>query len=429
MNSKRLTVRMLGLMMSFSALVLFGSTSVWAVYAPEPQSGGRFFNSKGTRSANEYQYMGRTGNRQYEDYLGKGYQYEMLHLKPYAGYTGEWDTNVFLEDDDTDQDYINRLNWGLDAEVPMEDGKYVLGGGVHSESEWFAEHSSENHTDWIYQGSAEMNFNSFSVALFEEFRDTSSRADSELTTRTERNENYLDALITIPFGEFFQETEVSHYNLEFDDSTGMGIFDRQEFRVIPRVGINVGDRTQVLTEYDWTHIDYDTNNDRNGMAHQLAAGVRGFLGAGDLVTYQAWAGWQFRNYNSDLRDDFSGFVFRSDVEYRRTEFSRFAFEIHRAPVESVTTNNSYIVRNELAARWRRQISERLSGELRGGLGFYDYSDGRLDFYWEPKVKLDYLLPGNFARLFTEYRFSGRNSDVSDRDYARHLLNAGIRFEV
>jgi hypothetical protein len=429
MDRKRQTLRMLSFAMSLVALTFFGSASVWAVYAPEPKSGGRFFNAKGTLADDEYRYLGRTGERRYDDpYYGKGINVEGVRVNPYASYTGEWDTNIFLEEDNRDADYISRLNWGTDAEIPLEDGKYVFGGGVHSESEWFAQHGGENHTDWTYQGAAELNFNRFSLELFEQLQRTVNRVGNELTNRQDRYENYLSGLLTIPFADFFQETEVSHYNLEFRDPS-QGMFDRQELRVIPRIGINVGDRTQALMEYGWTYINYDDVDDRNGMAHQLALGVRGLLGQGDLVNYQAWAGWQFRNYNSDNRQDFSGFVARGEVEYRRTELSRFFINANRSPVESVTTNNSFIVRNEIAGGWRRQLAERLWGEVGAGIGFYDYSSDRFDFYWEPKVRLDYVIPNTFARLFTEYRYTARHSDVGNQDYGRHLWNAGVRLEV
>jgi hypothetical protein len=431
MDRKREMMRIFSFGFMFASLFLWGSNSLWAVYAPEPKSGGRFFHAKGTRSADEYEYMGRTGTRQFENYYygrpeyGDGVRYEALHLKPYASYTGEYDSNVFLTDDNTEGDYISRLNWGLDAEVPMQEGKYLIGGGVHSESEWFAEHGGENNTDWIYQGEAEANFNHFSIEVFEEFRDNSSRAGNELTEREERAENYLNGLITIPFAEFFLETEVSHYHLEFDDAARQ-FFDRQEFRTIPRIGFNVGDRTQVLAEYDLTFINYDAG-DRDGTAHQGSLGARGFLGDGDLVSYQVWAGWQFRNYDSG--DDFNGFTFRSDVEYRRSEVSRFFFEANRLPVESVSVSNSFIVRHEIAGGWRRQLSERLRGELRGGVGFYDYAGDRFDFFWEPGVRVDYRLPGDFASLFAEYRFTARHSDAANQDYLRHIANGGIRFEL
>ncbi|HTL46986.1 MAG TPA: outer membrane beta-barrel protein [Verrucomicrobiae bacterium] len=408
---------------------LWSSTMALAVYAPEPQSGGRFFKSKGTKSAEEYRYLGRTGLRPEDYYDSPGLTYEGVRLKPYVGYSGDWDTNVFLTERDRSQDYINRLNWGTDVEVPLDAQKHLLYGGVHSESEWFAKNSSENHTDWVFQGGGQFNFNNFSLDLHEEFRDTVDRSNSELTARTERYENYLDGVLTIPFGQMFSETEVSHYNLEFDDEANQ-VFDRYELRISPRIGVNVGDRTQALVEYQLTNINYNKIEDRNGDAHQISLGLRGFLGQGDLVTYQVWGGWQVRNYDSDLRDDFTGPVWRADIEYRRSEISRFYASTKREPVESVTVNNSFITRTDLEVGWRRKLSERITGTLAGASAFHHYSNGRLDFLWEPKVGVDYLIPGRVgARLYTDYRWSARHSDADNQDYERSLLSFGIRAEV
>ncbi len=430
---QQIKVSLLSLMI-FAVLAFHGAPISWAVYAPEPKSGGRFFESKGTKSAADYQYLGRPGERVYDDYYdyyrGKGLQLEMLKLRPYLGYTGEWDTNIFLEEDDPNQDYISRLNWGAEAEIPMEDGKYNVFGGIHSESEWFAENNQENHTDWIYQLGTTLNFNSFSLEVFEDLRRTVNRAGSELTGREDRWENYIMGLLTIPMGEIFSETEVSHYLLNFRDDAREA-FDRDEFRVIPRIGWNAGDRTQVLVEYGITDIDYKELDDRNGMSHALSLGARGFLGQGDLVSYQAWGGWEIRNYNSDMREDFSGFIFRGDLAYRYSEQSKFFLETSRRPEESVSETNSFISKNDIAARWRRQLTESLGGEVRGAMGFYDYSSGRFDFYWEPGAKIDYLLPGRFrfAHLFTEYKFTARHSDAANADYFRHRWNFGVRAEI
>ncbi len=402
----------------------------WAVYSPEPRSAGRYFQAKGTRASEAYLYQQSTGTpRSFSEYeYGEGLRAGNLWVDPYVGYTREYDSNVFLTENAQKEDWINRLNWGVDAEAPFEDGKYVVRGGVHSESEWFNRFDDEDHTDWIYQLGTELNFNQFQLEVFEEHRRTVSRAGNELTRRIARKENYLVGLLTIPFGEFFSETEVSHYDLVFRDPA-FDNSDRDELSFYPRFGVNVGDRTQVLTEYGYTNVNYDNAEDRNGDVHQLAAGLRGFLGEGDLVSYQAWAGWQIRNYDSNSRDDFSGFIFRSDLQYRPNDRTRVIAEVNRLPVESVSNTNSYIVRNTAAISFQRQFAERILLDLGASTGWWDYSDSRDDFYFEPKARVEYLLPGNIVTLFTEYIFSGRESDAGQQDYNRHLWNFGVRAEM
>lgn len=416
-------------MLVISGILFLNPNLIFAVYEPQPQSGGKFFEGKGTKSAYEYQYLGRTGTDEYRsNYYGKGVEYKNIRVKPYASYTGEWDTNVFLTEHDHKDDYINRLNWGASADVPLEGGKYVLGGEINSESEWFSTYDKEDHTDWNFVGRGAFNFNNFSVNVFNDFRDTSDRSGTELTSRVERKENYLDGLLEIPFGEFFLENEASYFYLNFDDKA-LDNFDRDDIRDIPRIGYNLGPRTQVLAEYSIMHIGYDHASDRNAWDHEWALGARGFLGNADLISYQVWGGWQIRNYNSDNIKDFSSFVFRANAEYRPSDLSRIFVDAHRTVDESVTQTNSFLVRNDLGAGWRRQLSENIGAELKGSIGFYDYSDHRRDFFWEPMIRFNYLLPGKFAHLFAEYRFSQRASDVENRSYTRNLLNFGIRAEI
>lgn len=415
-------------------MVFFLTPSVDAINPLQPESSGSYVPGKGTRISGDYfDYYSNRDDSAFERHnYAKGLRLGAVEINPTLGYSGRYDSNVFLTEDEEDGDYINRLTAGIDAYLPMSDGKYLLAAGVHNISEWFVDNSSENHSDWNYQLGGALNFESFQLAINEDFRDTTNRSDIELTDRIQRYENRLGGLLTIPFGQFFAETEANHFILNFEDDNNNNSFerfDRMEFAVFPRIGMNVGERTQGLLEYGFTDIHYRHQEDRDGMAHQAQFGLRGFIGSGDLLSYQIWGGWQFRNYESSNLDDFNNFIGRAEMAYRPSELTQVIWQIFRRPEESITSL-PYTVRNETNLRFRRQIAEDWFVNLQGGLALSDYpDDSRLDFLWEPGAGIEYILPGKIMALFAEYKFTARESNRQDQDYNRHLVNFGIKAEA
>jgi hypothetical protein len=310
----------------------------------------------------------------------------------------------------------------------LQGGRHLLSGGFQSESEWFQRYNGQNHTDWSGQLASDLNFNSFSLRLYDRFDKTTSRAGTELTQRLQRKENYLTSLLTIPFADFFTEIETSDYHVSFDDPA-QRLFNRNEITTYPRLGFNVGDRTQALAEAGYTHIFYPKADDNGGNAYQLSGGLRGLIGKSDRFSYQVWGGFQIRNYYSDAKNDWAGFVGRGEVIFKQSEKTQAIASIQRRPVESVSVNQSYYVQNELNLRLRQRVVENVYANAITYFQLNDYASDRLDFIWQPGVMLEYVLPGKLASLFGEYRFTQRESDQSGQDYNRQIANFGVRVNV
>ena len=409
--------------------IVCGSQTAWAVWAPEPESGGKYFRDKGTMSSSDYYYLGRTGTRDSQDYYyGNGLRAGVVSIRPRVSYAREFDSNLFLAPSDKKTDWVNRLDSGIEAQAPLQDGKYVLFGGVQSQSEWMVHNTGSDHTNWIFQGGGKANFNHFSCSIFEDFRKTSDRSGTDFTGFNRREENYLSGLVDVPMASVFFENEASHYYLRFRNSS-QAFNDRWELREIPRFGMDIGGRTQALIEYAITPIRYFSQTDRDGLANAPSLGIRGFLGKGDLISYQAWAGYENRSYDSSSRKDFNGFIARGDIRYRPSTLSELIAEASRRPEESVNTTNSFVTRNDLGLRYRRKLTDYGAANLGAAVGQYDYSGGRDDFFWEAFSKLEVLLPGKFASVFGEYRFAQRHSNQGGNDYIDHRVNFGMKMEM
>ena len=176
-------------------------------------------------------------------------------------------------------------------------------------------------------------------------------------------------------------------------------------------------------------ITYPDADNRDGMAHQGQAGLRGYLGQGDLITYQVWGGWQFRGYdNGDLKN-FNNFIGHGEIVYKPNDLTSLSVGAVRRPEESVGSGQTFYVRNELYLQLRRQIAQNWFVNAQGAVALNDYSNDRLDFRWEPGAGVEYLLPGKILSLFGQYKYSGRESDAANSDYSRHLVNFGIKAQV
>jgi len=429
------TTRLIKKCFLFLVIVSIFCGPAWAISPPERDSGGRFFPSKGTRASDriyESNYLSsgyaRTEAGRFErENFADGLKFGALRVRPSVGYTGEYDSNIFLTENDAKGDYISRLLGGIDAYLPMKDGKYLLMAGVQSKSEWFAKNSNANHTDWAYQAGGQINFSAFQLAVHEDFRDTTDRSDSELTDRIKRFENRLSGLLTVPFGKFFSETEVTHFIVDFRDDNEFR--DRKELSFYPRLGVDIGSKTQALIEYGFTDISYDNNAGRDGTVHQAQLGIRGYLGRGHLLAYQLWAGWQFRDYDSDRFKGYNGVIGHGELVYRPSGLTQVSLRALRRPQESTAFGQSFYTRNELSLQYKRQLARNWFGHIRGSTGLSDYSNDRLDFMWEPAVGVEYLLPGRRFALFTEYRFSARESDRNNNDFNRHIAQFGIKAQA
>ena len=172
--------------MTFVLLASFGGIVAFAAI-PEPKSQGQVLQSKGTKAEKSYQEQGRAGTPGYE--WGRGLQFWQILLKPFVEYVYQWDNNIFFAPSGRNSDWINKLNAGLTAELPLSGGQHLLTGNYKSETEWFSRFDSQDHSDYTLGGGLDLNFVPFSLHADDSLRRTVDRSDTEFTNRVSREEN------------------------------------------------------------------------------------------------------------------------------------------------------------------------------------------------------------------------------------------------
>ena len=105
----------------FASLLISGSC---LAAVPQPESEGKFFPSKGTKSSETYE---NTAGMPIYDYA-KGIQWGPVHLRPNVDYSLNWVDNIFLDEDNNKSDFINRLlaRAREDIAPDMRDGFFLV---------------------------------------------------------------------------------------------------------------------------------------------------------------------------------------------------------------------------------------------------------------------------------------------------------------
>ena len=409
---------------------IFLSSAASYAYVPEPQSEGKYFSGKGTKSSEQYE--ANAGMPVYD--YGKGIQWGPLHLKPNAEYNYRWADNVFYDAHDPKSDYVNRFTGGVLAELPLAGGQHLLTGEYGITRELFERFDSQNHTDQIGTVGLKLNFVPFTLDLEDAYEETTSRADTEFTSRIKRTENAFHSLLEIPFASFFLENELTDFDERYSDP-GNKVFNHNMFTLYQRVGYELTPSTQLLAEYSYLNINYTNVGDRDGDGNQFMLGMRGNFT--ERLAYQVWGGAQYRIYDESIRPDFNNFVMRSALQWQPSDINTITLRGDRAPQESTFDNQSYYTRNRVELTWRRQIAERWYVNTHGMYGYHEYSritkdipsgveTTRRDNVWDAGTGLEYTMPNDIITLVLDYRYAARDSNFNGLDYNANEISAGVR---
>ena len=412
----------------FLFVLLFASTVNASM--PQPQSEGKYFSSKGTKSSETYEST--AGMPVYE--YGKGIQWGPVHIKPDVIYRPSWNDNIFYAETGKKSDIVHNVVADIKGELPFAGGQHLLTAGYRVNQEWFGRFDAQNHTDQSGRLGLKLNFVPFTLDAEDVYERTVSRSDTEFTDRIQRDENAFHSLLEVPFASFFLENEITDFNEAFDRSID-SVFDHNLFTVYQRVGYDMTPSTQLLAEYAYININYTNVGDRDGDGHQYMLGMRGNFT--ERIAYQAWGGAQHRIYDDAVRPDFNGFVVRGAIQWEPSEINTFVLKGDRQPQESTYDGQSFYTRNRTELTWKRQLAERWYWNTHGSVAYNEYSritvsrstseeETRRDYSWAAGSGLEYKMPNDIISITLDYNFSSRESNMDGLSYEANEISAGLR---
>lgn len=357
-----------------------------------------------------------------------------LEIHPSASVTQSYDSNIFLEpDDEEEDDFITDIGLGLEAKMPLipqRQEDFMLEAFYRADIIRFWDQDDIDRVDHTARGLLYFAFaNDFRLRIEDNFLKTADPPNSELTDLEKRFRNILDAYliydrekIKIEGGYRMVRDEYDNFaNLDKTDNMFSGAYFYQIFP-----------KTSIFGEYDYGEIEYGNNQTNSDSEyHQGRLGIEGNLIP--KLTGTVKAGFRQVEYDESDKDDFSGFTLFGNIRYNATERTVMNLYAERTSQESTYATNSHFEVNNIGIRLDHQLSRRLwlNGESFFQLNRYpdETTEGsktakREDKFFSIGAGLKYEIK-EWWLVSAGYKFKQRASNFDVFDYNDHKISAQV----
>ena len=350
-------------------------------------------------------------------------------LHPSLTVEERYDSNIFLDPNDRKHDWINYITPAFKLDMPFgESDKHLADVMYKADIQSYAEYDQENHIDQYVNGGVRLNMmDKGFLKVRDDFRITRDRSDTEFTQLIKRTENKGEVIAGIEMNKLAYEVgyynfvreyaDMDYTNLEYSENAGMFTAFYQLFP-----------KTQVLAEYKYADIKYDSTEarDRDGDYHQIMGGLKGNLTGKSVGIIKI--GYQVRTYKGADSKDFQKPVAEMGVITDFTDRTRFETKFSRMAYESTYGSNDFYD----AYRFQAKLTQKLwtNWSLYGLFQFennkYPETDSsidkrRKDDIYTTNVGLQYDIK-EWLRTKLSYEFKEDSSNVDTSDYKRNLTS-------
>ncbi len=357
-----------------------------------------------------------------------------IEVHPFASVNQTYDSNIFLESENENDDFITDIALGFELRVPLVPEKeedFLLQVSYQADIIEYWDNEEPSRVDHTARGLLDLVFtNDFSLKLEDEFQKTADQPDSERTTLDKRYRNTFDSIIAYDRNKLRLE---GGYRLITDDYDDLDNLDKTDNMFTGTVFYQTFPKTSVFAEYNYGVISYDDNvTNSDSKYHQGRLGAVGALWP--KVTGTVKAGYRQAKYDERDKDDFTGFALFGNIQYDVTpERTVVNLSAERTSQESSYSTNSYFEVNNIAIKLDHQYSDRLW--FNGGT-FLQYNrypdetiegtktDKRKDSLWGITAGAKYEIR-EWCFLSAGYEFKQRSSNFDVFDYDDHRVFAQV----
>ncbi len=339
----------------------------------------------------------------------------------------EYDSNVFLEDQDEKQDLIFSVLPGVILDLPINQHRVAV--GYEADMEFFSKerHRAQNDQNQNAFALVNLHFPSWYVNVLEQFSETSGRAGTTFTSRIPRYDQSIHPKIGYRWNRLTFEAGFRHFYRDFRRQ----VDDSLDFQLAEWTGVIYLDlfaRLKALLEYQIGQIDYDDNASRQGTINQMRIGLEGEIHPN--LTVLARIGPQFRNYEFSSEEDFNSWVADFRVDYDiRSNLSVFAGYTRKA-AEATFGNVNYYRQNliEFGVSYYIRPNVELFGETR--LFRQNYSEretlgSQTGFRRDRNLRLTFgatYEPRDWLEFTLKYEYARRHSNFRTFDFNDHIVS-------
>jgi hypothetical protein len=211
--------------------------------------------------------------------------------------------------------------------------------------------------------------------------------------------------------------------LDFLDNTGDRLNAKFSYRIAPKTSVYV-EAIYAMLEYSppagFVDIDNVDTRYRTGLSWEFTNKLVGDVNIG----------FQNRDFDSDLLQDFDGLSYDANIEWSITSFSKLSFTARRESLDSTLENTGNLLRTSFATNLQHEITKRL--KLEANIGFYEedfsLSFQRVDERYRASLETNYQV-NRLISLSAGYSYVKRDSTLAAARYAANIVSLGITADI
>lgn len=359
------------------------------------------------------------------------FAWEKGHVKiePSFGVGEVWDSNIFYDPNDEENDFITLLTPGVMGQFAFgQNGRHKTSIDYDAEVGIFGKFDSQNYGNHSVTNALALDLGDYSLDLSNNFKSTSSRSGTEFERRNLRKEDTASAVLGFHYNKIDFDLAYNFFIVDFNSDT-LKEFNRYENGVSLAGYVDIMTKTKGLLEFGYKNIQYPDVGARNGNAYRGMAGVTGDLTA--KLTGTIKAGYELKRYESSPRDDSTNAVANVGLDYDFNEQTELQLSYQREAYESTFSNNNFYAGDHfdtvLSYAWKPNIIAKVDGMYyhnaypEPGVG---NGKKRTDNEWAIGTGVDYKWK-EWLTASAWYRFHQRESNVDNREYDQHVIGTNI----
>ena len=283
-------------------------------------------------------------------------------LKFMASEDLSYDDNIYLTNGNRIGSAISSTKIGAlyNLTVPNSslEGQFSAVGGYNA----FQKH---NHRNGYWDSLVNAEFGNKIFKVGNRFLLTSDPANSELTQREQRvNNNVYATYRTSAYKKLSLGFKVSDEINKYTEGGNIRNLDRNRVNAGVGVYYNVSEKTNLLAEYTFTALTYNSNHANNSTGGMVALGAEGKLAP--KVNGEAKLTYNYRNYSHDKAgcDNYGNLIgYNVAVTWEPTTQNLLRLSGTRDFEETLYTNNRYFVSTGVKLYGSQKIMEKFTAGL------------------------------------------------------------------
>lgn len=328
-----------------------------------------------------------------------------------------YDDNIYLTNGDRVGSAISSTKLGAlyNLTVPNSslEGKFSAIGGYNA-------YQKHNHKNGFWDALVNAEFGNDLFKVGNVFLFTSDPANLELTQREQRiNNNVYASYRTSAYKKLSLGVKVSDQIDKYTSGGNMKYLDRNRINVGAGVYYNVSEKTNLLAEYTFTSLAYESNHENNSNGGIVALGVEGKLAP--KVSGEAKLTYNYRNYSHDKTgcDNYGNLLgYNVAVTWEPTKQNLLRLSGTRDFEETIYTNNRYFVSTGIKLYGSQKIMDKFTAGLTLGYENLSYPKAndsgvkRSDDVYTIRPEVNYQFK-EWLSAGVWYQYRRRTSDARD----------------